>query len=50
MFQYDNVIRFDLDEEPVIILGGFSRVLPTGDMEPGKGFWIFMVDSGIIVP
>ena len=50
VFQYDNVIQFDLDEEPVIILGGFSRVLPTGTLEPGKGFWIFMVESGLIVP
>ena len=50
LFQYDNVIRFELDEEPEIILGGFSRVLPTGVMEPGAGFWMFMVDGGVIVP
>ena len=50
LFRYDNTISFDLGEEPVIILGGFSRVLPTGTMEPGKGFWIFMVDKGVIVP
>ena len=50
LFGYDNVIRFELDDEPEIILGGFSRVLPTGEMEPGKGYWVFMVDSGIIVP
>ena len=50
LFEYDNVIRFELDEDPEIVLGGFSRVLPTGSMEPGAGFWIFMVDGGVIVP
>ena len=50
LFRYDNVLRFELNEEPEIVLGGFSRVLPTGSMEPGKGFWAFMVDSGVIVP
>ena len=50
LFQYDNVILFDLDEDPVIILGGFSRVLAEDMMEPRRGFWIFMVDSGVIVP
>ena len=50
LFQYDNLIKFELDQEPEIILGGFSRVLSTDAMEPGKGYWIFMVEEGVIVP
>ena len=47
LFEYDNVIRFELDEDPEIILGGFSRVLPTGSTEPGAGFWIFIVSFAV---
>ena len=50
LYQYENVIKFDLDEDPEIFLGGFSRVLADDSMEPGKGYWTFIVEEGVIVP
>jgi hypothetical protein len=55
LYQYDNVIRFTLGDEEnegtaEIILGGFRRVLPTGSMVPGLGFWLFMVSQGVLAP
>ncbi|MBF8267717.1 MAG: Ig-like domain (Group 3), partial [Dehalococcoidia bacterium] len=50
LYQYDNLIRFSLEEDPEIILGGFRRVLSTGYLEPGRGYWIYVVQSGTIVP
>ena len=50
LWQYENVIKFELDEDPEIFLGGFSRVLAEDNMEPGKGYWAFIVEEGVIVP
>jgi len=50
LYQYDNLIDFTTSENVEIILGGFKRVLPNGQMVPGKGYWVYMVDDGLIVP
>ncbi len=55
LLQYDNLIEFTFGEEEEedaidIVLGAFRRVLPTGDMVPGKGYWLFMVQDGVVVP
>ena len=50
LYQYDNLIDFTTGENVEIILGGFKRVLPDGQMVPGKGYWAYMVEDGVIVP
>jgi hypothetical protein len=56
LLQYNNRIVFTIpdnpDEEPTfeILLGAFQRILSTDNLTPGYGYWIFMVDDGIITP
>ena len=50
LYQYDNLIDFTTGGNVEIILGGFKRVLPDGQMVPGKGYWAYMVEDGVIVP
>jgi hypothetical protein len=50
LYQYDNLIEFSGQGDVEIVLGGFRRVLPAGDMNPGKGYWVYMVQDGVIVP
>ena len=55
LYQFNNLIEFEFgneDEEggAEIVLGAFERELPTGDMVPGKGYWLFMVEQGVLVP
>jgi hypothetical protein len=56
LLQYNNRIVFTLPdapgEEPTyeILLGAFERLLATGELTPGYGYWVFMVDDGVITP
>ena len=50
LYQYDNLIDFTSGENVEIILGGFKRVLPDGQMVPGQWYRVYIVDDGLIVP
>ena len=56
LFQYNNRIVFELPDDPTeepifeILLGSFQRILATDSMTSGYGYWVFMVDDGVIVP
>ena len=50
LYQYDNRIDFTTGGNVEIILGGFKRVLPDGQMVPGQGYRVYIVDDGVIVP
>jgi len=52
LLQYLNYIDFPMEEEgtPEIDLGRFDRLISTDSMQPGRGFWLYMVESGTIVP
>ena len=56
LLQYNNRIVFTIPDNPgeepyfEILLGAFQRLLSTEDLTPGYGYWIFMVDDGVITP
>ncbi len=52
LFQYLNYISFPMREEgqPEIDLGRFDKLISTDTMQPGRGFWLYMMQGGIIVP
>lgn len=52
LLQYLNYIEFPMEEEgmPKIDLGRFDRLMSSENMEPGRGFWLYMVQPGVIVP
>ena len=56
LLQYNNRIDFTMPEDPTarpefeILLGSFQRLLSTSDMTPGYGYWIYMVQDGVITP
>ncbi len=50
LWQYDNYIRFEKNQPPDIILGGFRSLSTTDKMNPGKGYWIFMKSDGTLAP
>ena len=49
LFQYDNLIQFDLEGDDTIVLGAFRRLLSDDEITPGAGYWIFMIEDGAIV-
>ena len=54
LLQYDNYISFEMGEEEgeggaEIYLGCFRTLLDTDSMEPGKGYWIYLVEPGEVV-
>ena len=54
LLQYDNYIDFEVgpDKEEggaEIYLGCFRTLLETDEMDPGKGFWLYLVESGKVV-
>ena len=56
LLQYNNRIVFEIPENPSdeptfeILLGAFERLLTTSDLTPGFGYWIYMVEDGVITP
>ena len=56
LLQYNNRIVFTISDTPgveptfEILLGAFQRILSTDNLTPGYGYWIFMVDDGVITP
>jgi len=55
LLQYLNYISFPMGPEeegamPEIDLGRFDRLVSTDTMQPGRGFWLYMVQDGVIVP
>jgi hypothetical protein len=56
LLQYNNRIVFTIPDNPgeepffEILLGAFQRLLSTENLTPGYGYWIFMVDDGVITP
>jgi len=52
LLQYLNYISFPMGGEgtPEIDLGRFDRLISTDSMQPGRGFWLYMVEAGTIVP
>jgi hypothetical protein len=52
LLQYLNYINFPMQEgaTPEIDLGRFDRLISTDIMQPGRGFWLYMVEAGTIVP
>jgi hypothetical protein len=55
LYQFNNLIAFEFGDEEdsgetQIILGSFERELPAGEMVPGKGYWLYMVEAGVLVP
>lgn len=56
LLQYNNRIVFTISDTPgveptfEILLGAFQRILSTDNLTPGYGYWIFMVNDGIITP
>lgn len=50
LWQYDNYIRFEKDQPPEIILGGFRGLGTSDSMHPSKGYWIFMKSAGTLAP
>ena len=50
VLRYDNLIRFEKDAAPEIVLGGFASMTGSNYMEPGSGFWIFLSADGAIAP
>jgi len=52
LLQYLNYISFPMEREgtPEIDLGRFDRLISTDTMQPGRGFWLYMVEAGTIVP
>lgn len=52
LLQYLNYISFPMEEgaTPEIDLGRFDRLISTDTMQPGRGFWLYMVEAGTIVP
>jgi len=56
LLQYNNRIVVSISDVPgegpnfEILLGAFQRILPTENLIPGYGYWIFMVNDGIITP
>jgi hypothetical protein len=59
LLQYDNYISFqlgDMEKEAEegeggaeIYLGCFKTLLETDEMDPGKGFWVYLVEPGKVV-
>ncbi|MFQ6122105.1 MAG: helix-turn-helix domain-containing protein [Dehalococcoidales bacterium] len=52
LLQYLNYISFPMGGQgrPEIDLGRFDRLISTDTMQPGRGFWLYMVEAGTIVP
>jgi len=52
LLQYLNYIYFPMEQGaiPQIDLGRFDTLISTDTMQPGRGFWLYMVQSGTIVP
>jgi len=51
LYQYNNYINFNAeDRSSEIVLGGFKRELTDGTMTIGKGYWLFMVQDGVLAP
>ncbi|MFC1999233.1 hypothetical protein ACFLXE_00555 [Chloroflexota bacterium] len=54
LLQYDNYIDFELgmdggEPETEIFLGSFRTLLDTDSMNPGDGFWLYLVEDGNLV-
>ncbi len=50
VLRYDNLIRFEKDQPPEIVLGGFASMTESDSMEPGGGYWVFLAAPGNIGP
>ena len=53
LLQYLNYISYPMGQEggtPEIDLGRFDRLVSSDSMQPGRGFWLYMVQNGVIVP
>jgi hypothetical protein len=50
LLQYNNYIKFEVDQSPDIQLGGFASLNETSTMEPGLGYWLFLGAAGSIAP
>ena len=52
MLQYLNYMEYPEEEggTPVIDLGRFDRMVATDTMTVGRGFWLYMVADGTLVP
>ena len=56
LYQYNNYINFTSggsgggSGSAEIVLGGFKRELTDGTMSIGKGYWLFMVQDGVLAP
>jgi len=50
LLTFNNFIKFEKDKPPQIVLGTYAGLDEESDMEPGKGYWLFMVEDGTIAP
>ena len=53
LMEYHNYISFELGTaggRADIKLGVFNSLLSSNDMEPSRGFWLYMMQPGVIVP
>ena len=56
LYQYNNYINFTTggsgggSGSAEIVLGGFKREMTDGTMSIGKGYWLFMVQDGVLAP
>jgi hypothetical protein len=52
LYAYDNYVKFEPEEDPPFeaVLGKFTFLGTTDTMEPGKGYWLWMKEEGILVP
>jgi hypothetical protein len=50
--EYKNYINFPLaaGASPEVVLGTYGRLLATSEFTLGRGFWLFALDDGQIVP
>ncbi len=52
VLEYKNYINFPLaaGASPEVVLGTYGRLLATSEFTLGRGFWLFALDDGQIVP
>ena len=52
LLEYKNFVKYpnQKGESPETVLGAFASVGVTGNMNPGKGYWLFATADGTITP
>jgi hypothetical protein len=50
VLEYKNFINFQVGENPEVVLGTYGRLLAESNFTLGRGFWIFALADGQLVP